>query len=69
MLAQTPQRHGAHFVAGTLTSILHDAVPCSDVMQQKVTVGMEGNTAESCGHSVGATIDDVPAGTVTNVAV
>lgn len=58
MLAQTPQRHGAHFVAGALASVLNDAVPGSDVMQQKVTIGMEGDAAESCGHTVGSTIDN-----------
>lgn len=53
-LAQAPQRGGPHHVPGNLTPILDDAIPGTDVMQEKIAEGVKRQIAEGRRHGIGA---------------
>src|ERR1700761_1996177 len=55
--AQTPEWRCAKFVGGVLRSSLDDAVAGLDVVQQKITVGMDDLVAERCRHGESPAVD------------
>ena len=54
---QAPERRGAHFVYGIGRAVLHDAVAGTDVMKQKIAVGVNDLASQGVWDGEGPAVD------------